>query len=71
MYDILKKAVLNQDNILFCGNNYRYVSHINQIASCGFKTKNSLIRNTDIIRFDKDTLKTMQDRYIDLFNKEI
>ena len=64
----LKSVVLKQNNILLCSTFYHYVDHTNRLVTPGFKTKEALLRNTDIIRFDKNTLILMEIRYCNIFN---
>lgn len=42
---------------------WRYVDHSEKLATTGFKSRNGLIKNEDIIRFDSGTLVRMRERY--------
>lgn len=60
-----KNSVLKQSNILFFNGFWRYVDHTNKLATTGFKSRDALIKNTSILRFDKDTMLLMKKRYLD------
>lgn len=62
MNDLKAKTIID-DNIIFDGNFYRYVNHNSKLLTTGFRVKNGLTKNKDIIRFDKLTILTMRDRY--------
>jgi hypothetical protein len=65
---MIKQDLLNINNIVKTNDNYyRYIDHNLKFATCGFNTKEGLLRNTDIIRIDYKTIETMKKRYIDLF----
>ena len=48
--------------VYFCGH-FRFVDHINRLATTGFKTKDKLLEYSSSIRFDKGTLVIMIERY--------
>lgn len=64
-YNESKNSVLKQSNISFSNGFWRYVDHTNKLATTGWKNKDTLIKNTSIIRFDKDTILLMKKRYLD------
>jgi len=61
--DDLKAKTITDDNIMFDGKFYRYVNHDDKLLTTGFGIKNGLLRNKNIIRFDKLTIPNMRDRY--------
>jgi len=64
----MRKSLLNDNNIMFLGGYYRYVSHLYQLASTGWKAKSKLLSGRDIIRTDKSALIIMNKRYRAFFN---
>ncbi len=59
----LKSKTIIDDNIRFDGKFYRYVNHDAKLLTTGFRTKNGLLRNKDIIRFDDRAVLSMRNRY--------
>ncbi len=59
----IKKDVIKSNNMVYVEGNYRFVSHKHKVATIGFKTKIVLIEYIDNIRFDKDVLVLMRNRY--------
>ena len=70
MYKNLKIAVLKQENILHSKHFYRYVDHKNKMATTGFIKKKALLQNSDCIRFDKETVALMKNRYREVIDYE-
>ncbi len=62
MEDLKIKTIID-DNIMFDGKFYRYVNHDDKLLTTGFSDKNGLLKNKNIIRFDKLTIPIMRDRY--------
>jgi hypothetical protein len=46
---------------------FRFVNHAEKLATTGFGSEEALMRNADIIRVDKGTLKLMRERYLKEF----
>jgi len=60
----IKSEVLNTDNIEKTNDGYyRYICHKLKLATTGFRTREALLRNTDIIRFDPSTINLMENNY--------
>lgn len=63
-YIMLKQNTIKDENIKQTKNGYyRYVNHSNKLTTTGFGSKEALKRNSDIIRFDSETIKKMKERY--------
>ena len=66
--DNLKQSTLNDDNIVMTPDGYyRYVNHLDKLATTGFGNTGGLMRNVDIIRFDDRTITKMRQRYADIY----
>ena len=66
--DNLKQNTVIDSNIVFIDEAFRYVNHIDKLATTGFTKMNGLLKNADIIRFDEGTLKLMRERYDSLYS---
>ena len=66
--DNLKQNTVIDSNIVFIDGAFRYVNHIDKLATTGFTKMNGLLKNADIIRFDEGTLKLMRERHNSLYS---
>ena len=66
----LKERTIDLKNIVCIDGTFRYVNHIDKVATIGFGSMHALVDNRRMIRFDKGTLLLMQKRYLDLFLPE-
>jgi len=69
-YDLIKKETIDINNIIKINGFFRFVNHDKKLLTTGFANKEDLIRNSDIIRFDDQTLLIMNVRYIKNKDKE-
>ncbi len=64
----LKEYTLTNSNIEFKDHYYRYINHIDRLATTGFNSRERLVSYSDTLRFDTNTVKVMQQIYRLLFN---
>ncbi len=69
MYIDIKNRTIQPCNITH-DNYYRYINHIDKLATTGYKSFDMLVCYKDNIRFDSYTIKIMKTRYTDLTNKK-
>lgn len=71
-FDDIKKSVIDDKNIELSPNHYFcYIDHTKKLCTTGFKSQNTLVDYGNNIRFDKDTIRIMRNRYITLFEGRI
>ena len=62
-YADLRDRLIRPENVQYFAGAWRYVSHVERLASTGFSTQEGLVRNSDIIRFSPLTVSLMAERY--------
>ena len=60
----IKINTLNTSNITQVDGFYRFINHIDKIATTGFRSKDVLLVYADSIRFDSQALSRMNSRYV-------
>jgi hypothetical protein len=70
-FNQLRERTLKPENIVLSDNGfYRYVNHIDYLATTGWITKERLLAYTDNLRFDENNIHNMKLRYIDFYENK-
>jgi hypothetical protein len=64
MYNTIKNETIKEKNIVKTSDNYyRFVNHNNYLLTSGFKSRLSLLKYKNDLKFDNKTILKMKERY--------